>query len=50
MGTDTLPEFVIRRATPADAQTLARHRCEMWLAMNDLLAEGYEEMYIQCVR
>ncbi len=50
METDILAQFGVRRATVADAQTLARHRCEMWLAMNDLLPEGYEAMYVQCVR
>ncbi|MPR34589.1 GNAT family N-acetyltransferase [Salmonirosea aquatica] len=43
------PTFTIRRAAPADAPVLAKHRCEMWLAMNDLLPEGYAAMYEQCV-
>lgn len=42
--------FSIRLATLADVPVLARHRCEMWLAMNDLLPEGYDAMYEQCVR
>jgi GNAT superfamily N-acetyltransferase len=42
--------FTIRRAEVVDAPLLARHRCAMWLAMNDLLPEGYEAMYEQCVR
>ncbi len=50
MKTEILPEFQARRATVADALTLARHRCEMWLAMHDLRSEGYDEMYAQCVR
>ena len=50
MKTQTSPEFSIRHATVADAEILARHRCQMWLAMNDLLPEGYDEMYAQCVR
>lgn len=44
-----MPEFTLRRATVCDAAILARHRCEMWLAMDDLSFEGYEEMYAQCV-
>ena len=50
MKADPQTEFSIRRATVADAPVLALHRCEMWLAMNDLLPEGYDEMYAQCVR
>jgi len=41
--------FTIRRATVADAPVLARHRCEMWLAMNDLLPDGYAALYEQCL-
>jgi GNAT superfamily N-acetyltransferase len=44
-----MPDFEIRRATAADAPVLARHRCEMWLAMDDLSPEGYADMYDQCV-
>ena len=50
MKTETPPVFRIRSATVADAQILARHRCEMWLAMNDLRPEGYDDMHAQCVR
>lgn len=50
MKTQTPHEFSVRRATVADADVLARHRCEMWLVMSDLLPEGYDEMYAQCVR
>ncbi|TDB59842.1 GNAT family N-acetyltransferase [Arundinibacter roseus] len=41
--------FTIRQATVADAPTLAQHRADMWLAMNDLSPEGYDEMYRQSV-
>ena len=50
MKTPILPEFRVRRAAVADAPILARHRCEMWLAMHDLRPEGYDAMYRQCVR
>lgn len=50
MKPEVLPTFTIRRATVADAHILARHRCDMWLAMNDLLPEGYDAMQKQCVR
>ncbi|WP_373515138.1 GNAT family N-acetyltransferase [Persicitalea sp.] len=50
MKTEIPSEFHIRRATVADAKVLARHRCEMWLAMNDLLPEGYHQMYEQCIQ
>lgn len=50
MNPEVPPLFTMRRATVADAPILARHRCEMWLAMNDLLPEGYDVMYEQCVR
>jgi GNAT superfamily N-acetyltransferase len=50
MKSEVPPLFTIRRATAADAPVLARHRCEMWLAMKDLCGEGYAEMYDQCVR
>lgn len=50
MKPEAPPLFSIRLATMADAPVLARHRCEMWLAMNDLLPEGYEAMYGQCAR
>ncbi len=45
-----MPDFTIRRATAADSAALARHRCEMWLAMDDLSSEGYPDMYDQCIR
>ena len=41
--------YTLRRATAQDAATLARHRCDMWLAMQDLKPESYEAMYRQCV-
>lgn len=50
MNPEVPPVFTIRRATVADSNILARHRCDMWLAMNDLLPEGYEAMHEQCVR
>ena len=50
MKPEVSPTFTLRPATVADSGIIARHRCEMWLAMNDLLPEGYQAMYEQCVR
>lgn len=35
---------VIRMAEVQDAETLARHRAEMWLAMGDMKPEAYDKM------
>jgi GNAT superfamily N-acetyltransferase len=35
---------VIRMAEARDAETLARHRAEMWLAMGDMRPEAYDKM------
>jgi GNAT superfamily N-acetyltransferase len=41
----TLPDFLIRPATPADVAAVSRHRCQMWLAMKDLAPDHYDDMY-----